>query len=137
MIPPPKRHGSVAVGRTIVVAVCLGLSAMNFYLFRAAQLRVHPLPMIAVPAVVIFFWMLAGGAALYLRRVWGRYFLLVVLCLGSITFGVGGILITLNQDEIYNGMPEKLFITVAVYTAVTLVLTSSQHVRRLTSRIWD
>ena len=137
MNKPPRQHGSLAAGRALVVAGCLAVAGANAGVFLSAVRRPYPLVLPESAAAIISIWMVAGAIGLCCRKIWGRYFILLILCLGTIGFSLGGILITLGRDEASAGLPEKLFLAVLIYLVVTLVLTYSHHVKRLTSRVWE
>lgn len=128
------RHGVVSLGRAMVVAGCVLILIANGLVFREASAPPHPLPLLKVITVISLVWMFAGASAMCMRKVWARYLVLTILYAGSLGFFLAGIITVSTNDGVLVGRLRPIFIATAVYLYVSLVLTHSKHVRRLTSR---
>ena len=127
-------HGNILVGRIIVVVGCLFILVVNALVFKQAS-GLHPMPIVKVIATITLLWMYAGAWLMCTRKIWGRFLVLIILYLGSLGFFLGGAtgLASSQPQEQVRGC----FIAAAIYLFVSLVLTNSRHVHRLTSRMWD
>jgi hypothetical protein len=131
------RHGSVFVGRIIVVVACILVLGVNALIFKEACAPQHPLPVLKVVAVMTLVWMFVGAFAVCRRMAWGRPLMLTFLYAGSFAACLWGLIILATADRTLAGGLKPTFIATAVYFITSLVLTHSKHVRRLTSRAYE
>jgi len=130
-------HGNVFVGRVMVAVACLFVLGANGLVFKQAAGPPHPLPVLKVITVISLIWMFTGAWIMCARKSWGRYLVLTILYAGSLGFFLAGIATVATEDGDLVGRVQPIFIATAVYVYVSLVLTHSRHVRRLTSRTWE
>jgi len=129
-------HGRIPVGRAIVAAACLLVVGVNAWLFAEAAAPSRPLPMLKLVVIISLVWMFAGAGLLWMRLALGRYLVLTILYAGSLGFFLAGAITECMDDAPLTGRVVPVFVAMAVYLVVSLVLTHSRHVRRLTSRAW-
>jgi hypothetical protein len=132
-----RHHGRVFAGRIIVAVACLFLLAVNAMLFKVAAARPHPIPALKLVAVASLLWMFTGAWGMCARQGWARVLTLMILYVGSVGYFLAGIITLTTNDGDLVGHLQPLFIATAVYLIVSLVLTHSRHVRRLTSRAYE
>jgi hypothetical protein len=131
-----RHHGSVSVGRIMVVAGCFLVLVANTLVFKEAAVP-PPLPLLKVIAVMSLVWMFAGAWSMCTRTLWARFMVLIILYAGSLGFFLAGVITMATDDGPLVGRVQSIFIATAVYLYVSLVFTHSKHVRRLTSRAWE
>ena len=131
------RHGKVFVGRVMVVVACLLVLWVNGLVFKEAAAPPHPIPALKVITVISLIWMFTGAWGMCARQAWSRYLVLTILYAGSLGFSLAGIITLATEDGVLVGRMGPIFIAAAVYLYVSLVLTHSKHVRRLTSRAFE
>jgi len=130
-------HGRVQVGRAVVMVACVLVLAVNGLIYKQAAAPPHPLPALQVAAVISLIWMVSGAVGLCLRKSWGRALVLTILYAGAFGFFVAAIISLAAADQ-QSGLGLKtIFLGIAIYLIVSLVLTHSKHVHRLTSRTWE
>jgi hypothetical protein len=132
-----RHHGSVFVGRVIVVVACLLVLGVNALIFEQASAPQHPLPVLKVVTVMTLVWMYTGAFAVCRRMPWGRPLMLTILYAGSFAACLWGLIILATADRTLAGGLKPTFIATVVYFITSLVLTHSRHVRRLTSRAYE
>jgi hypothetical protein len=120
----------------VVVGAILVLGA-NGLVFNEAAIPLHPLPALKGITVISLLWMFAGAWGTCARKLWARYLMLAILYVGSLGFFLTGIITLAMDDGPLLGRLQPIFIATALYLFVSLVLTHSKHVRRLTSRAWE
>ena len=57
----------------MVAAGCILLLVANGVVFKEAQARPHPLPILELIMVASLIWIFAGAWAMCTRKVWARY----------------------------------------------------------------
>lgn len=129
-----RHHGSVRVGRVMVVAGCLLVLGANALVFKAASAPPRPIPTLEILTIISLVWMFAGAAGTCARLDWARFLMLTVLYMGSLGFFMAGIITVATDGGLLVGRLTPIFIATGVYLLASLVLTHSKHVRRLTSR---
>jgi hypothetical protein len=132
-----RHHGSVFVGRVIVVVACLLVLSVNALIFKQASAPQHPLPVLKVVTVMSLVWMFTGAWAVCRRMAWGRPLTLAILYAGTFAACIWGLIILATADRTLADGLQPTFIATAVYFVTSLVLTHSKHVRRLTSRAYE
>lgn len=132
-----RHHGRVGVGRVMVMAGCLLVLVANGLVFKAAAGPPRPLTGLKVIAVISLIWIFAGAWGMCTRKSWSRYLVLTLLYAGSLGFFLTGVISASMDDAALEGRLQPIFIATAVYLYVSLVLTHSKHVRRLTSRAFE
>jgi len=130
-------RGSIFVGRIMVAGGCLLVLVANALIFKDASALPSPLPVLKVIAVISLIWIFAGAWGMCTRKVWMRFMVLIILYAGSIGYFLAGIITVSTGDGPLVGRLSSIFIATAVYLYVSLVLTHSRHVHRLTSRAWE
>jgi hypothetical protein len=131
------RHGVVRVGRIMVIAACVMLLVENGLLFREGASPEHPVEGLKVIAVLSLLWMFTGAWAMCFRKVWGRVLTLTILYLCSAGYFLAVIITVTSGSGVFVGRLRPIVIATLVYIYLSLVLTHSRHVRRLTSRTWE
>ena len=130
-------HGHVWAGRLMVAIGCVLVLGANFLIFREASLRIEPSPARRMISVITLLWMFAGAWLMCARMIWGRFLVLFILYAGSLGYFLGGV-IGLTAAYPWPLLRVRIFfIASGVYLFISLVLTHSRHVRRLTSRMWE
>jgi len=132
-----RHHGSVSHGRITVVAGCVLLLVANGLIFQDAKSPVHPLPGLQIAMAISLIWIYAGAWAMCTRKYWGRYLVLTILNIASISFFLAVLVTLTTENAVLSGRLIPIIIALAIYLCVSGVLTHSRHVRRLTSRIWE
>jgi len=131
------RHGNPFLGRIIVVVACLFLLGADLIISKAAT---HPGTQPDKLGIAIIFlvlvWVYAGAIATCVRKIWGRFLMLTLIYIGTLNFFVY-IVIQLNSHVIPKDYVKALIFGTVIYLIVSLVLTHSKDVRRLTSRVWE
>jgi len=135
--PQHLRRGSVLVGRIMVAAACLLVLVANGVVFQSAASQPHPLPELQLVAVASLAWIFTGAWCMCIRKVWARGLTLSILYAGSLASFLAGVIAGATNEGPLVGHLQPLAISTAIYLFLSLVLTHSRHVRRLTSRIWD
>jgi hypothetical protein len=131
------RNGNIALGRIMVIVVCLLVLWVDTAIFKQASAPAYPLPALKGAVAVSVLWLLTGAAGTCLRRGWARPMMLTVLYLGSIGSFVWAIIVLGVADRTLAGGFKPTFFAGVVYLIASLVLTNSKHVRRLTSRMFE
>ncbi len=139
-----RHHGNAVVGRIIVAAGCLLLLAADLFVCKAAIFPSHPLDHDAAIKMhyavarflVTLIWVYAGAIAMCLRQPWGRYLMLTIVYIGALDFFFT-VVVSLNYEHPSTGLTGPMIVATIVYVVVSLVITKSRHVRRLTSREWE
>jgi len=130
-------HGNILVGRIVVAVACLLILAANALLFKDAAAPIHPFPVLEVITVISLLWMFTGAWLMCTRKSVGRFLVLIILYLGSLGFFLTGVIGAATYEPALEGRLKPFFIATAIYLFVSLVLTHSKHVQRLTSRMWE
>jgi hypothetical protein len=125
-------HGSVFAGRIMVCVACLLILSVNVYIFRQSDL-----PLLKVATVGSLVWMIAGALGMCRRKNWGRALVLTILYAGSFGFFIWAIIVLGTADTSLAGGFEPALIATVLYLIISLVLTHSKHVQRLTSRAYE
>jgi hypothetical protein len=137
MAPPRHHHGSIRIGRIMVVVCCLFIVLADALVFREDKTNAYPLPGTQLVIAISLVWLAAGAAGLIMRRPWGRYFLLIVIYIFCVTFFITAIIVVASGEGEVAARLKPLSVTTIIYLVISLVLTQSKNVRRLTSRQWD
>jgi hypothetical protein len=132
-----RHHGNIFVGRVMVVAACLLVLWVNALIFKEASAPEHPLPVLKVVTVMSLVWMFTGALGVCGRMTWGRPLMLTILYAGSFAAYIWGLIILATADRTLAGGLKATFIATVVYLIMSLVMTHSKHVRRLTSRAYE
>jgi hypothetical protein len=132
-----RHHGNIQLGRTIVAAAALVILVADWLIYRQAISTPFPPPGLPATIIISIVWLIAGAIAMGMRHAWGRVMVLSILYIGAIGFFVIAIITISAADGPMADRLKSLFATTFVYFVVSLVLTHSKHVRRLTSRAWE
>lgn len=130
-------HGSVTVGRTIVAVGLLPLLWANWIIFEQALVTPYPMPGMEQMMVISVLWIIVSATALGLRKSWGRYLLLTILYASAFGFFITGVITLATGEAPLAARLKPMMIGTVFYLIVSLVLTHSKHVKRLTSRTWE
>jgi hypothetical protein len=132
------RHpGKILHGRAIVAVAAVIILVADWLIFRQAIRTPFPFSGLPVAVVISVIWLIAGAVAMGMRFAWGRAMVLAILYTGAIGFFVIAIITISDADGFLAVRLKSLFGTTFIYLVVSLVLTHSKHVRRLTSRAWE
>lgn len=117
---------------------CLLILIANAILFRAAAVRTDPNTALKAITLISLVWMIAGAWGIGIRKQWGRAMTLTVLYAGSLGYFLTVLVILTEpqQGAVATSLVPYIIAT-AIYLFVSLVVTRSKHVRRLTSRAWE
>jgi hypothetical protein len=130
-------HGSATRGRAMAIVGCLLIIAANAFVFKDARDQARPILFLQLCMAISLIWILAGTWAMCVRLVWGRFFVLTVLYIGTIGFFIATLISITTEGGPLEGRLTPLFIAGVIYLVVSLALTKSRNVRRLTSRAWE
>jgi hypothetical protein len=130
-------HGNVRIGRAVVAGGCLLVLLANGLLFREGSSRPQPLPILKLLSIVSLMWMYAGAWGMCSRMAWARALTLTILYAGSVALFLTGIITVTSGEGVMAGRLRPVWIATAIYLYVSLLLTHSKHVRRLTSRAYE
>ena len=131
------QYGSVLVGRAMVGAACLLVLGANALVFKNAANPNHPNQLLETITLVSLLWIFAGAWFLCARKMWGRVLVLTILYMGCLGFFLTGIISASADETGQGGWFSSSIIAAVIYLFVSLVLTHSKHVQRLTSRMWE
>ena len=119
-----------------MAVACLCIAGANSLLFKDAAAAAHPFPKLKIVAVISLLWMVAAAWLLCARAMVGRFLVLFILYAGCLGFFLDGIIrlamLAPKFDELW-----PFFAATAIYFVVSVVVTHSVHVQRLTSRMWE
>ncbi len=121
----------------MVVAACLIMLVENGLLFKEGASPLHPVESLKVIAVLSLLWMFTGAWGIFFRKAWGRVLALTILYLCSAGYFLAVIITATSGSGVFVGRLRPIVIATLVYVYLSLVLTHSRHVRRLTSRTWE
>ena len=131
------RHGNPFVGRIIVAVGCLFLLGADLIICKAAtRPGTQPDKLSIAIIFLVLVWVYAGAIATCARKVWGRFLMLTLIYIGTLNFFLS-IAILLNSHVVPKDYVKALIFGTVIYLIVSLVLTHSKDVRRLTSRVWE
>ena len=121
----------------MVIAGCLLILVANGLIFRDGATGPNRLPVLQVFALITLVWMYAGAYGMCIRKGWGRGLVLTVTYLGTVGAFLSAVIPLATDEGPLVGHEMPFFIAMAIYLYVSLVLTHSKHVHRLTSRVWE
>ena len=130
-------HGDIRVGRIIIAVALLPILAVNWLIFRHDAATPYPVPGMQLAMIIGGLWFVAGAIANGARKAWGHTFILTILYLGMFAFFITVVVVIANAAGPIAPQLKAMIIGITVYLIVTLVLSHSRHVRRLTSRVWE
>jgi len=129
------RHGNIRVGRVMVAAGCLIVAAANGWISWQASRPPDPGKALEILMLITLPWIFAGAWGMVTRQNWGRVMMLAILYVGSLAFFLETMtMLTLNSGAPQSSHIRPMIVGLAAYLIVSLFLTHSKHVRRLTSR---
>jgi hypothetical protein len=137
MTPHSHLHGSVPIGRIIVVVACLIILAVDLWIFKRAGAPPNPLPLLQGAVVISLLWTFAGAVGMCRRKAWARSLVLTILYATTFGLFIWGLVVLATADSTLAGGLRPTFIATPVYLIISLVLTHSKHVKRLTSRAYE
>ena len=131
-------HGNAKVGRIIVAVGCLILLADALYTCKVTvELGDKMTSMTNVSAFVVLIWVYTGAGAMCMRKMWGRFLVLTILYIETLSTFVQGIVAVNDTEGQWALIAKTLFMNSAIYLVVSLVFTHSRHIKRITSRTWE
>ncbi|MGA3171223.1 MAG: hypothetical protein ABSE62_09425 [Chthoniobacteraceae bacterium] len=131
------RHGNPFVGRIIVAVACLFLLGADLIICKAAtRPGAQPDKLGVAITFMLLGWIYSGAIATCARKLWGRVLMLTLIYIATIYFFISTVIL-LNSRVIPKDYAKALIFGTVIYLVVSLVLTRSKDVRRLTSRVWE
>lgn len=132
-----RNHGNAVVGRITLGVACLLIIGANGLIYWKVAAPPPQIPVLKILTIITIPWMVAGAWFTNDRATWGRGMMLTILYAGSLGLFMTGIITVTMEDSPLRDRLGPIFIATGVYVVVTLVVTYSKHVRRLTNRTWD
>ncbi len=132
-----RHRGNILLGRAIVAAASVIILVADLLIYRQAIKTPFAFSGLPITVIISAIWLVAGAVAMGMRYAWGRAMVLAILYAGASGLFVIAIVTIGAADGSPAIVLKSLFATAFIYLVVSLVLTNSKHVRRLTSRNWE